>query len=304
MIWIILALGSALCLGFYDIFKKISLRANNVLIVLMLNTVFSTILMSPIWGGEILSSVFGLPKLASGLGSAHAHILIIIKALIVLSSWVLGYYAIKHLPLTIQGPINASRPVLVLVGALLIFGERLNWLQWIGILLGFFSLFMISRIGGKEGFNLKGSHWLWMSIGATVLGAISALYDKYLMRYYEPMDVLAWYSLYQCILMSALVGVLLYIDHRKGKSLGGAFVWRWSIPCIALFLMSADLMYFYSLSIPGSMVAIISMIRRGSVVVSFMYGVFILREKNIRAKVIDLSILLVSLVILIVGGSM
>lgn len=285
-------------MGFYDVFKKTSLRANNVLIVLMLNTVFSTALMSPVWGSEVVSGTWGLG------GTWHGHFLIIIKALIVLASWVLGYYAIKHLPLTIQGPINATRPVMVLVGALLIFGERLNWLQWIGIIIGFLSLYLISRIGSKEGFDLKGSRWLWMSIGAMFLGAISALYDKYLMRYYQPMDVLAWYSLYQCLLMSALVAVLLYIDHRRGVKAGGAFVWRWSIPCIALFLMSADLMYFYSLSIPGSMVSIISMIRRGSVIVSFLYGVIILHEKNVREKSIDLAILFVSLIILIIGANL
>ncbi|MCD8388047.1 MAG: DMT family transporter [Bacteroidales bacterium] len=298
MVWIALALGSAFCLGFYDIFKKISLRGNNVLIVLMLNTVFSAALMSPVWASEIANGTWGLG------GTWHGHLLIIIKALIVLASWVLGYYAIKHLPLTIQAPINASRPVVVLVGALLIFGERLNWLQWIGILLGFLSLFMISRLGSKEGFDLKGSRWVWLSIGAMFLGAVSALYDKYLMQYFLPTDVLAWYSLYQCILMSALVGVLLYIDWRKGKSVGGAFQWRWAIPGIAIFSMSADLMYFYSLSVEGSMVAIISMIRRGSVIVSFLYGVIVLHEKNVRAKAIDLGILLVSLLILILGANL
>ncbi|MCC8112941.1 MAG: DMT family transporter [Bacteroidales bacterium] len=298
MVWIALALGSAFCLGFYDIFKKISLRGNNVLIVLMLNTVFSAALMSPVWASEIANGTWGLG------GTWHGHLLIIIKALIVLASWVLGYYAIKHLPLTIQAPINASRPVVVLVGALLIFGERLNWVQWIGILLGFLSLFMISRLGSKEGFDLKGSRWVWLSIGAMFLGAVSALYDKYLMQYFLPTDVLAWYSLYQCILMSALVGVLLYIDWRKGKSVGGAFQWRWAIPGIAIFLMSADLMYFYSLSVEGSMVAIISMIRRGSVIVSFLYGVIVLHEKNVRAKAIDLGILLISLLILILGANL
>jgi len=39
---------------------------------------------------------------------------------------VFGYIGIKHLPITIVGPVNATRPVLVLVGALAIFCERLN----------------------------------------------------------------------------------------------------------------------------------------------------------------------------------
>jgi len=171
--------------------KKLSVRDNNVPGVLLLNTIFGTLLMSPVIIGGLMHGNYGLGNTVTG------HLLIGLKAVIVLSSWILGYFAIKHLPLTIQGPINATRPVMVLVGALIIFGERLNLLQWAGILLGFASLFFISRIGSKEGFSLRSSKWLWMSIGATTLGAISALYDKYLLGFYKPLEVQAWYSLYQ-----------------------------------------------------------------------------------------------------------
>ena len=80
------------------------------------------------------------------------------------------------------------------------------------------------------------------------------------------------------------------------------FVWRWTIPCIALFLTIADVAYFYSLSIDGSMISVVSMIRRGSVLVSFLYGVAVLREKNVKMKLIDLSILLLGLICLVLGS--
>lgn len=290
--WIALALISALCLGFYDIFKKLSLRANDVLIVLLLNTVFGALYMSPFLVTGIIEGNWGMGNTLTG------HAMILLKSIIVLSSWLLGYFAIKHLPLTVQGPINASRPVIVLVGALIIFGERLNWIQWIGIALGFASLFFISRIGSKEGFSLKHSKWIWMSIGATVLGAVSALYDKYLLKSYTPLDVQAWYSLYQAIIMTIAILILRESGHKGDDR----FQWRWTIPCIALFLTIADMAYFYSLSIPGSMVAIVSMIRRGSVIVSFLYGVLALHEKNIRPKLIDLGVLLLSLALLVIGS--
>ncbi|MDE6338345.1 MAG: DMT family transporter [Muribaculaceae bacterium] len=290
--WVILAVVSALCLGFYDIFKKISVRENNVLMVLMLNTVFGALYMSPVIIGALFDGNYGFGNTAAG------HLRILLKAFIVLGSWLLGYFAIKHLPLTIQGPINASRPVMVLVGALLIFGESLNLLQWSGIALGFLSLFFISRIGAKEGLSLRHSRWIWMSIGATVLGAVSALYDKYLLRQYQPAEVQAWYSLYQCAIMVTTILIIRNI----GKANGGRFIWRWSIPCIALFLTIADLAYFYSLSKPGSMIAVVSMIRRGSVLVSFFYGVVMLHEKNIRAKAVDLSVLMLSLALLVIGS--
>lgn len=289
--WIICALCSALGLGFYDVMKKLSLRDNNVPTVLWFNTLFGTLLMSPVVIGLLAHGQWGLGESVTG------HLLIALKAVIVLSSWILGYFAIKHLPLTIQGPINASRPVIVLVGALLVFGERLNLLQWAGILLGFTSLYFISRIGAKEGFSMKSSRWLWMAIGATALGAVSALYDKFLMLTYKPLEVQAWYSLYQLIIMSAIVAVL-----RRCSGSSTPFKWRWTIIGISVFLTAADIAYFYSLSLPGSMIAVISMIRRGSVLVSFAYGVLILHEKNVKAKLIDLSVLLLSLVLLIIGS--
>ncbi len=292
--WILLAVASAVGLGFYDVMKKLSVRSNNVPVVLLLNTLFGTLLMSPV-------IIAGLAQGNVGLGGTlHGHLLIMLKSVIVLSSWILGYYAIKHLPLTIQGPINASRPVMVLVGALVVFGERLNLIQWIGILLGFASLYFISRLGSKEGISVKHDRWLWMAIGSTALGAVSALYDKFLMnKGFEPTEVQAWYSLYQLIIMALTVTVL---RRLSAAAKAPRFRWRWSILGISLFLTGADLAYFYCLSDAGSMISVVSMIRRGSVLVSFAFGVLVFHEGNVKAKLADLGILLVSLVLLIIGS--
>lgn len=289
--WILLAIASALCLGVYDIFKKLSLNGNNVLTVLFFNTLFGALLMSPI-------IFIGLSHGEIGLGGTtvgHFHILI--KSAIVLSSWLFGYFGLKHLPLTIAGPINATRPVMVLVGAMLIFGERLNLLQWGGVILGISSLFLISRIGAKEGISIKNNRWLWLSFGAMITGAMSGLYDKYLLRQYDPLEVQAWYSFYQLVIMGVTIAII-----KRVKRDTTPFQWRWTIPCIAIFLTIADIAYFYSLSLEDSMISVVSMIRRGSVIVSFLFGVVMLREKNIKLKLIDLSILLVGLVLLVLGS--
>lgn len=292
--WVLFAIISAVGLGFYDVMKKLSLKDNNVPIVLLLNTLFGTLLMSPALIDCIAHGQYG-----PGFGPT-GHLLIALKSVIVLSSWILGYFAIKHLPLTIQGPINASRPVMVLVGALLIFGEKLNLLQWAGILLGFVSLFMISKVGSQEGFSFKHSKWLWMSIGATFLGAVSALYDKYLLNTIglKPLMVQSWYSLYQLLMMGIAVMILVKA-HRQGNS---PFHWRWAIIGISVFLTGADLAYFYCLSDPDAMISVVSMIRRGSVLISFFYGVLILHEKNVKTKLLDLGILLLSLLLLVLGS--
>lgn len=137
--WILFAVISSLSLGFYDVFKKMALDKDNVFTVLFLNTVFCTLFMSP-------ALICTLNDMTGNFVKPVSHLYLFIKALVVTSSWLLGYYAIKHLPLTIQGSINAMRPVLILVGAIIIFDERPNLLQWTGIVLGFISLVWIGFI--------------------------------------------------------------------------------------------------------------------------------------------------------------
>ena len=40
---------------------------------------------------------------------------------------------------------------------------------------------MLSRSGKKEGIDFKHDKWIWFVVLAAVLGAVSGLYDKYLM---------------------------------------------------------------------------------------------------------------------------
>jgi transporter family protein len=136
-----------------------------------------------------------------------------------------------------------------------------------------------------------------MSFGAMIMGAVSGLYDKYLLKIYDPLQVQAWYSFYQLVIMGATIAII----KRTGRD-HTPFKWRWTIPGIALFLTIADIAYFYSLSLDGSMIAVVSMIRRGSIMVSFVFGVIVLREKNVRLKIIDLSILLLGLILLVLGS--
>ena len=305
MTWLLLAFLSATLLGFYDAFKKEALRENAVIPVLFLNTLFSSIIFLPfiILSGqtEILdNTIFHV-----ALGGWEMHKYIVLKSLIVLSSWVLGYFGMKHLPLTIVGPINATRPVMVLVGALLVFGEHLNGWQWMGVLLAVMSFMMLSRSGKKEGIDFRHNHWIWMIVGAAVLGAISGLYDKYLMAPegsggvgLDRMMVQSWYNIYQCGMMLIMLAILWWPKHKQTTP----FHWHWSIIGVSIFLSTADFVYFYSLSLPDAMISIVSMVRRGSVIVSFLFGAAFFHEKNLRAKAVDLALVLLGMIFLYIGS--
>ena len=297
--WLLLAFLSAALLGFYDAFKKESLRDNAVLPVLLVNTVFSSLVFLPFillsfWAPDVLSgTMFDMP-----VAGWEAHKYILLKSFIVLSSWIFGYFGMKHLPLTIVGPINATRPVMVLIGALLVFGERLNLYQWIGVLLAVLSFFMLSRSGKKEGIDFKHNKWILFIVLAAVTGAISGLYDKYLMTRLHPMLVQSWYNVYQVFIMCPII-LLLWYPQRKTST---PFRWEWTIVGISLFLCAADFVYFYALSYEDSMISIVSMVRRGSVVVSFLFGALFFHEKNLKSKAVDLILVLIGMFFLYLGS--
>ena len=297
--WLILAFTSAIMLGFYDVAKKQALRHNAVPNILLLNTLLSSLIFLPvIISGEFSMGWFNNTIFDIGPATPRAHLLIFIKSIIVLSSWAFGYMGIKHLPITLVGPINATRPVMVLLGAMLLFGERLNALQWIGVGLALVSLFLLSRAGKREGIDFKHNRWIFCVVAAAILGAASGLYDRYIMRELPPLMVQGWFNIYQAVIMAIIVGITALIQGKNASPIK----WTWAIPMISILLSIADLAYFVALSNEESMLSIVSMIRRSSVVVSFACGAILFNEKNLRAKAIDMAFILIGMIFLWLGS--
>ena len=302
--WLLLAFVSATLLGFYDTSKKAALKDNAVLPVLFLNTLFSTIIFSPF----ILDVLVGNDWFAGtsletapyqGEGNMlKAHLMVVVKAVIVLTSWIAGYFGIKHIPRTIVGPINATRPVMVLVGAMLLFGERLNLCQWRGVLLSMLSIYLMSRSSKKENIDFVRNKWMWCVAIGTIMGAVSALYDKFIMTELSPLFVQSWFNLYQFIMMFIILMVVWYPTREKTTR----FHWSWAIPLIAVFVGAADFSYFNALSMEDSMISVVSLIRRGSVLISFACGVLIFKERNLKAKIVDLLLILIGMIFVYFGS--
>lgn len=290
--WWALAFASAALLGFYDSFKKSSLRENAVIPVLFLNTLFCSLILLPF-------------AIRSGWGGWEVQRYIFLKSCIVLSSWLAGYFALKHLPLTIVGPINATRPVMVLLGAMILFGERLNLYQWIGVTLAMVSFYLMSRSSRQEGIDFRHDKWILCLVLSAMIGACSGLYDRFLMAPVgsggiglDRMQVLSWYNIYQALMMAVMLALLWYPNRQKTTP----FHWNWGIPLISIFLCAADFMYMWALTSPEAMISVVSMIRRGSVVVSFLFGALVFREKNLRSKALDLALVLLGMVFLYLGS--
>lgn len=297
--WLILALISALLLGIYDVSKKVSVQNNAVIPVLLTSVLISSSLLLPFL---VLSRL--QPLLLEGtpfyvpLVDIKTHLLLVVKAVIVLTSWLFAYFAMKHMPITIASPIKATQPVWVVVGGVLIFGEKLNGYQWAGVLVTLISFFMFSFAGKKEGFSLRTSKWLWFIILATLTGAVSGLYDKFLLHRYDHMAVQTYYTFYQAIIMALITFFLWYPSRAKTTP----FQFRWSIALISVFLVAADFAYFYALTMPESLISVVSTIRRAGVVVPFLYGAFVMGDKHMKMKSIDMVGVIIGMILLFLGN--
>ena len=180
---------------------------------------------------------------------------------------------------------------------MLIFGEKLNAYQWAGVLLTIASIFLMSLAGKKENIDFKRNRWIWCLAGAVLMGVVSGLYDKHIMKSLSPMFVQSWFNFYQMLIMAVICGLLWYPKRHMTTQ----FTWRWSIPLISIFICVADFAYFTSLNDPESMISVVSLVRRSSVIVSFACAVIFFNERNLKTKLLDLAILLVGMAFIWIG---
>ena len=232
---------------------------------------------------------------AVGDGTLHDHLLVLLKSVIVALSWITGLMGLKNLPITTAGTIKTSRPVFVLLGSILIFGERLNTWQWVAIIVALFALWLLGRTSKKEGVDFVRNKWIFCMWIAVITGVISALLDKHLMKGMQPMFVQGWCNFYITMIMALIV----LFGRFTGQKYYQPYKHDWAIWIIALFITASDFLYFLSLHSAGSMLSVVSMLRRSSVIITFLCGALIFREKNLRQKGLALLILLISMAILV-----
>lgn len=297
--WAIAGLLSALFLGVYDIFKKTSLNGNAVMPVLFFATLTSTVIFLPVVSGSLLfPDFFARIGLYSPSLSFTEHLQVLLKAVIVVSSWILAFFAMKHLPISIFAPIRSTGPFWTLIGAILIFHEKLNGLQWIGVSLTLLFFYLFSTAGRKEGIVFRKNRWIIFIVLGTILGSVSGLYDKFIISRIDRIAVQAWFSFYQVAILLPVLAIF-WFPGRKNTT---PFRWRWAIPAIGLTLVIADFLYFYALSLEGSMISMISALRRSSVLITFTLGAMIFREKNLKSKGIYLLGILAGILLITLGS--
>lgn len=295
MIWPLLAILSATGLGFYDVSKKLALKRGSVIYVLTFSVCINALFVIP------------MALHAESVGW-QGQLLILAKAALVLVSWLCSYTSIKYLPLSVVSPIQATRPMWTLLGALVIFGEVLNGWQWSGVVLALGSIFLFSLSGlfDKTSQQTADNRYYIVLALAVLTGAMSGLYDKYIMRRLDHNAVQAYYTFYQALMMLVVYGIEEFrarAGSKDGVASHKSFAesWSWWIPAISLLLVVSDYLYFVALSDPTSMISVMSTIRRSGTIIPFLYGLVFLKEKDPWRKILTLIGVMTGLVLLIGG---
>ncbi|MBO4610931.1 MAG: DMT family transporter [Bacteroidales bacterium] len=290
--WLWLALLSAFLLGFYDICKKKALAKNGPIEVLFAVTLISTLFLAPC--------------LFLYRGPFEHHLMLMVKALLVGASWISGMYALKLLPITTVSPLKATRPFFVVLLSLLIFGERLNALQYAGVALALASIALMSFSGRRDGQGgdpgsrrERRAGYLAISVSIAA-GVASALYDKHIMAQMEPLFVQSWANLYITIVVGLYM--LALRAFVRASSERASFRWDWTLLLTAVLITGADMAYFFALGSEGALLSVISIVRRCAVLVTFVFGALIFKEKNLRGKSFALLFLLAGMVCLMLAN--
>jgi bacterial/archaeal transporter family protein len=298
MNWVVAILLSALFLGIYDLCTKHAVRGNAVTPVLF----FSTLTGAVVWSTLLLIDVLRpglLPAmLVTDSLTWKQHLQLMLKSGIVSASWIGTYYAMKHLPLSLGAPIRATSPLFTLFGAILILGERPTWLETVGVLTTLASFVGLSVAGAKEGVHFHRNKWVGFLVVGTLFGAVSSLYDKYLLgvQHFSVPTVQCWFSIYLLLFFGPFaLGWKLNLWSRN------QFGWRWTIPFIALALLVADYFYFTALKHPDALVAVVMSLRRASTLVAFAGGVLIFHEVNGQKKLPAVIGILAGVILTILG---
>ena len=289
-LWFILTLIAAVFLGLYDIAKKHSVNDNAVPPVLLANVSTAAL----IWGVPIIAGLVFADSESGWLTrlwnpTLTEHALLFGKSALVGSSWMFAFFALKALPISIAAPIRATSPLWTIVLAVSLTGERPLPLQWIGIALILIAFFSFSLVGKREGIRFHRDPAIGLMIVATLISAFCGLYDKYLLQTIglKPAIVQAWFSIY---LVPVMLPLNLYWWRYDRQTT--PFQWRWSIPLIAIFLLVADYTYFVAVAQPDALISVISPLRRTSIVIAFLFGIFILKEQNWRPKLASIAVLI------------
>lgn len=108
-------------------------------------------------GHVLLMGVFVLPKRGLGLFRTQLLSRQIQRSVLMIATTLLFFHVLSMVPLAEGTAMNFMAPLLVMVLAPWLLGERPGWHRWAGVLLGFVGMLVVIRPGGQ--LSTEGAIW-------------------------------------------------------------------------------------------------------------------------------------------------
>ncbi|MGN1318699.1 MAG: EamA family transporter [Lachnospirales bacterium] len=274
--WVILVLLYGILKGIRDVIKKKALEKSTVMEVLFFYTVIGFIMVTP-----TAPEAFKLDISYIGI--------IAVKSLIVFSAWVLGFKALKKLPVSFYGVMDLSGVLFSAVMSVLLLGEVLKLNQYFGLFIVMIGLLAVNyNKGAKNEISLK---YAFMALISCILNATSGIMDKVLMKSMTSSQLQFWF------MAMMVVFYFLYILITREK-----VNWKcikdnlWIILMSVLFVVG-DKALFVANSMPDSSVSVMTVLKQSACFVTIIGGRLVFKEKNIIFRLICAVVIVIGIFI-------
>ena len=312
MTWILLTLVYGLLKGGREISKKKAMDRNSVMEVLLLYTLIGFLIVTP-----RAPQAMGLMPTQYGL--------ILIKSFSIFLAWMMGFHALKHLPVSLYGVLDLSRVLLGTLLGVLVLHEVLKWNQMLGLALVAFGLLalrfqFIGNHGKKtetedktdipateaaekssgtetESASADGNRtrFVLLAFGSCILNSVSALLDKILMKDINSSQMQFWYMLF-------LLGLyILYVLVTRTEIRPSAFKNGW-IWLMAIMFVIGDASLFIANADPSSRITVMTVVKQSACFVTILGGKFVFHEKGIAYRLFCASIIFTGIILSVLSA--
>ncbi|MBO4746745.1 MAG: EamA family transporter [Clostridiales bacterium] len=311
MIWILLTLVYGLLKGGREISKKKAMDRNSVMEVLLIYTLIGFLIV--------------VPRAPHAMGmEPYQYGLVLIKSFSIFLAWMMGFHALKHLPVSLYGVLDLSRVLLGTLLGVIVLHEVLMWNQILGLSLVALGLLAL-RFNFFDKIREKHSHtadtkkednkdadaekmseiaedkesgdapegsrtkFVVLAFGSCVLNSVSGLLDKILMKDINSSQMQFWYMLFLLALYS------LYVLVTKTKIRKEAFKNGW-IWLMSIMFVIGDASLFIANANPDSSITVMTVVKQSACFVTILGGKFVFHEKGIAYRLFCASIILIGII--------
>lgn len=266
----------AVCIGFYNNFRKISLKKSNEYVILVIFTT-TAFLLSLMW-------------IPTGIGIPLRFVWIFaLKGFVVALMWFLTLKVLKNADLSLVTITNVFSAVLSFVLGMVIFNEKAGIWQIIGSALIILSVASINLLNKKEKGKMNFIHIIMLFVVALITASTSVI-DKYTTTYLNSFQVQFWFLLFVSLFSWMFFAIECF--RKRTFLIKKSDLKNYWIYIVGVCLFLGDLMLFLAYRVPNSKMITISVLSNLKVVLTVVMGLFIFKEKNVVKK-IALSILVV-----------